>query len=46
MSFQQILFIFLAVLFVAYISGSVVNVMQRRGRNLPGVSYRPWVRTG
>jgi len=40
MSFQQILFIFVAVLFVAYISGSVVHVMQRRGRNLSDVSYR------
>jgi hypothetical protein len=38
MSFQQILFIFLAVLFVAYISGSVFHVMQRRARNLSGVS--------
>jgi hypothetical protein len=38
MSFQQILLIFLAVLFIAYISGSVVHVMQRRARNLSGVS--------
>ena len=38
MSFQQILFIFVGVLFVAYISGSVVHIAQRRARNLSGVS--------
>jgi len=33
MSFQQILYIFLAVLFVAYASGWVAHIMDRRPHN-------------
>lgn len=39
MSFQQILYIWLAVLFAAYISGWIVHIIDRRIRNLSGVFY-------
>ena len=39
MSFQEILYIWLAVLFVAYLGGWVAHIMDRRTPNLPGVSY-------
>jgi len=38
MSFQQILYIWLAVLFAAYISGWVVHITNRRTRNLSGAA--------
>ena len=40
MSFQQILYIWLAVLFAAFISGAVAHIMDRRTQNLSGVPYR------
>ena len=36
MNFQSILYIWLAVLFAAYISGWVVHIMNRHARNLSG----------
>jgi peptidoglycan biosynthesis protein MviN/MurJ (putative lipid II flippase) len=39
MSFQSILYIWLAILFVAYASGWVAHMTNRRTRNLSGVSY-------
>ena len=39
MSFQAILYIWLAVLFGAYISGWVVHIMGGSNRHLSGVSY-------
>jgi hypothetical protein len=39
MSFPEIALIWLAVLFAAYVSGWVAHIMNRRTRNLPGVSY-------
>src|SRR5271165_1246511 len=39
MSFQDILYIWLAVLFAAYVSGWVVHIMGPRTRNLSDVSY-------
>jgi len=39
MSFQEILYIWLAVIFIAYISGSVVHIVGRRTRNLSGAYY-------
>lgn len=38
MSFQEILYIWLAVLFVAYVGGWVAHIMDRRAPNLSGVS--------
>lgn len=40
MSFQALALIWLAVLFVAYVSGWVVHIMDRRTRNLSDVSYQ------
>jgi len=39
MSFPQILYIWLAVLFIAYASGWVAHIMGRGARHLSGVSY-------
>jgi len=39
MSFPALLIIWLAVLFAAYVSGWVAHIMDRRTRNLSGVSY-------
>jgi len=39
MSFQSIAYIWLAVLFVAYIGGWIAHITDRRARNLSGVSY-------
>jgi len=39
MSFQSILYIWLAVLFAAYVSGWVAHIMDQHIRNLSGVSY-------
>jgi len=41
MSFQYILYIWLAVILVAYISGWVVHIMGPRTRNLSGLSCHP-----
>jgi hypothetical protein len=39
MTFQDILYIWLGVLFVAYASGWVAHIMDRSARNLSGISY-------
>jgi len=39
MSFPQILYIWLGVLFIAYASGWVAHIMGRGARHLSGVSY-------
>jgi len=44
MSFPQILYIWLAVLFAAYISGWVAHIMGRGARHLSGVSYLALIR--
>lgn len=39
MSFQTMLYIWLALTFAAFVGGSVARIMDRRTRNLSGVSY-------